>query len=114
MHSSWSKADVSHPLLYLITDGLGPIVTVFAIMLMAMATLAHYGLVIRGHKLYYGALLSIEISKIFHRILVHCFLNENSLLAGSLFFWMLAGGTFPSGVTGMNLWIFNIFESALY
>ena len=74
MHSYWSKVDVS----YLITDGFSLIVMVFAIMLMAMATLDHYGLVIKGHKLHYLALLSIEISKIFHRILVHCFLSGGS------------------------------------
>ncbi|KAF3949542.1 hypothetical protein CMV_024595, partial [Castanea mollissima] len=27
---------------------------------------------------------------------------------------ILPGGTFPSGSTGTNLWIFNIFESELY
>ena len=110
MHSYWSKVDVS----YLITDGFSLIVMVFAIMLMAMATLDHYGLVIKGHKLHYLALLSIDISKIFHRILVHCFLSGGSWLAGSFFFWMLAGGDFFSGIIGMNLWIFNIFESELY
>ena len=78
MHSSWSKEDMSHSLLFLITDGLGSIVIVFVIMPMAMATLAHYGLVNRGHKLYYLALLSIEISKMFHRILVHYFLSGGS------------------------------------
>ena len=62
----------------LLLMGFSLIVMVFAIMLMAMATLDHYGLVIKGHKLHYLALLSIDISKIFHRILVHCFLSGGS------------------------------------
>ncbi|KAF3956801.1 hypothetical protein CMV_018110, partial [Castanea mollissima] len=27
---------------------------------------------------------------------------------------ILPGGAFPSGITDMNLWIFNIFESELF
>jgi hypothetical protein len=69
---------------------------------------------IGGYKLYYLTLLSIEISKMLHRIAIHWILSGGLWLTGSFFFWMLAVGAFPSGIIDMSLHIFKIFEIELY
>lgn len=113
IHSSWSKPDVSHPLLYLITDGLGFIC--FSICHHANGNGNPGSLwFIEGYKLYYLTLLSIEISKMLHRIAIHLILSGGLWLTGSFFFWMLAVGAFPSGIIDMSLHIFKIFEIELY